>query len=118
MKLAAPLFAVALAASLSACVMVPRTVVRYDPECHIVARQMTLDAVQIASLGGCSNHGCVTLLAVAGATAAASTVISGSIAIVGNVVYWLERQGQCARSGPRVPPPLPPDAVALPLPPR
>lgn len=29
--------------------------------------------------------------------AAASAAVSGSIAVVGNVVYWLERQGQCFR---------------------
>jgi hypothetical protein len=37
------------------------------------------------------------IVAVAGVTAAASAVVSGSIAVVGNVVYWLERQGRCER---------------------
>jgi hypothetical protein len=37
------------------------------------------------------------LLAAAGATAEASAVISGSIVIVGNVVYWFEKQGRCLR---------------------
>jgi hypothetical protein len=114
----------ALAASLSACVVVPATVTRYDPECRIIARHMTLHPVQLASIGGCVDHGCVTLVAVAAATAAASTVISGSIAIVGNVVYWLEERGQCAHPGARVPPPMPmpmpmpPAVFAHPLPPR
>ena len=103
------LLVLALAALLSACVVVPRTVARYDPECHVVARQMTLQPVQLASIAGCSNSGCGALLAGAGATAAASLVVSGTIAIVGNVVYWLEKQGNCTRSGERVPPPLPPD---------
>jgi hypothetical protein len=108
----------ALAAALSACVVVPATVMRYDPECRIVARHMTLEPVQVASIGGCSNDGCLALLAVAGATAAASTVISGSIAIVGNVVYWLEERGQCARSGPPLPPVVPHEVIILPLPAR
>jgi hypothetical protein len=30
-----------------------------------------------------------------GAVAAASVVVSGSIVVVGNVVYWLEKQGKC-----------------------
>lgn len=80
---------------LAACVMVPKTTYRYDPECRVVARQMTLEPVQIAAFGGCANSGCASLLAVAGVTAAASAVVSGSIAVIGNVVYWLERQGQC-----------------------
>lgn len=111
----ARLLPLALAASVSACVVVPTTVTHYDPACHIVARQMTLQPVQLASISGCSNHGCLTVLAVATATAAASTVISGSIAIVGNVVYWLEEQGQCARPGAALPP-APPGYVVVPMP--
>lgn len=89
------------------CVMVPRTVARYDPECRIVRRQMTLQPVQIASIGGCSNEGCATLVAVAAVTGAASMVVSGSIALVGNVVYWAEWQGRCQRGAePAVPPGL------------
>lgn len=84
---------------LAGCVVVPRTVETYDPHCRMVARQMTLDAMQVATLGGCSNGGCVTLLAAAGVTAAASAVVSGSIAVVGNIVYWLERQGRCDPAG-------------------
>ena len=37
------------------------------------------------------------MLAAMGAVTAASAVISGSIALVGNVVYWFERQGRCGR---------------------
>ena len=85
-----------LAWSLAGCVVVPRTVMHYDPGCRIVAKQMTLDAVQVGYIAGCSNSACLTILGVAGVTAAASTVISGTIAVIGNVVYWLERQGQCA----------------------
>lgn len=87
--------AAALAVLLAGCVMVPRTVESYDSHCRMVAKRMTLQAWQVASLGGCSNEGCVVLLAAAGVTAAASAVVSGSIAVIGNVVYWLERQGQC-----------------------
>jgi hypothetical protein len=83
---------------LQACVMVPRTNYNYDPECRTVARQMTLEPVQVAGFGGCSNSGCAYLLVLAGATAAASTVVSGSIVIVGNIVYWLENQGRCQRA--------------------
>jgi hypothetical protein len=108
----AHLLAAALAALLSACVVVPRTVVGYDSECHVVARQMTLQPLQLASIGGCSNSGCGALLAAAGATAAASLVVSGTIAVAGNVVYWLEKQGHCARTGERVPPSLPPEPQA------
>ena len=107
MRRASRVLVAALAGLLGACVVVPRTVVGYDPECHVMARHMTLQPLQIASIAGCRNSGCGALLAAAGATAAASLVVSGSIAVVGNVVYWLEKQGDCARTGERVPPPLP-----------
>jgi hypothetical protein len=35
------------------------------------------------------------MLVAMGAVTAASAVVSGSIALVGNVVYWFERQGRC-----------------------
>jgi hypothetical protein len=80
---------------LQACVMVPRTVVGYDPQCRTESRHMVLDAVQVGSIGSCSNQGCAAILALAGVTAAASTLVSGSIVVVGNVVHWLEKQGRC-----------------------
>lgn len=90
----------AMFACLQACVVVPRTTQVYDADCGIMARQMDLEAVQIAAIRGCSNSGCGAALAAAGATAVASTVISGSIVIVGNVVYWFEKQGRCLRESP------------------
>ena len=92
--------AVLAAALLAGCVIVPHTVERYDPDCRIVTRSVELQAVQLGWIGGCANEGCAALLAAAGATAAASAVISGSITIVGNVVYWLEKQGRCQRAAP------------------
>jgi hypothetical protein len=93
-----PLIALALAAALSACVVVPRTDSVYDEECRLVRRQMTLEVQQLGYFGGCSNDGCVALLVGFGVVAVASAVVSGSIAVVGNVVYWLERQGQCVKT--------------------
>lgn len=87
------------AALLAGCVYMPYTTERYDTDCQIVARQMHMTPVQVASLGGCSNSGCAALLAAAGVVAAASAVVSGSITIAGNAVYWLEKQGRCVRAG-------------------
>jgi hypothetical protein len=106
-----------LAMALSACIMVPRTVYRVQPGCQIVAREMTLQPVQIASIGGCSNQACATLVAVAAITGIASAVISGSIAVVGNVVYWLERQGQCREAPVTVPAPTTPSPAPAVFPP-
>lgn len=100
-----PPVAFALAALLSACVVVPRTDTVFDHDCQMLRRQMTLEVQQIGAFGGCSNDGCAALLVAAGVVAAASAVVSGSIAVVGNVVYWIEQQGQCR--------PLPPPPAAV-----
>jgi hypothetical protein len=86
--------------ALQACVMVPVTKLRYDEGCRTTVKEMTLQPVQLASIGGCANEGCAALLALAGVTAAASTVVSGSVAIVGNVVYWMERVGTGCQPAP------------------
>lgn len=91
------IFAVIASALLQACIYVPVTKEMYDVDCKIVAKQMELQPVQIAAIHGCHGDGCVAILAAATATAAASAVISGSIVVVGNVVYWFEKQGQCKR---------------------
>lgn len=80
---------------LAACIVLPRTEIVFDDDCKIQKRQMVLDVHQIGWFGGCANEGCVALLVGAGAVATASAVVSGSIAVIGNVVYWLERRGQC-----------------------
>ncbi len=90
-----PLLAVLVALLLQACIYVPKTTEVYDTDCQVVTKKMTLQPVQIAAFGGCSDGGCAALLVAAGATAAASAVISGSIVITGNVVYWFEKQGRC-----------------------
>jgi hypothetical protein len=86
--------------ALQACVVVPQTNLVYDPECRVVTRRMTLQAAVIGSFRSCNGDGCAVMLAATGAVAAASLVISGSIALVGNVVYWLQRQGECQPAGP------------------
>ncbi len=89
------LAALLLATSLGACVFVPETTLRYDPDCGVTQRHMTLKAYQVAAFGGCRNEGCAELLVIAGAVSATSLVISGSIVVVGDAVYWLERRSRC-----------------------
>ena len=84
-----------ICAVLQACVFLPSTIEIYDPECQLVAKQMTLQAVQVAAIGGCQNQSCVAMIVAVGATTAASVIVSGSIVIVGNIAYWLERKSTC-----------------------
>lgn len=85
------------AALLSSCVVVPQTREVYDPECRTLTRQMTLETAVVGGFQACAGEGCTALLVAAGAVTAASAVVSGSIALVGNIVYWFERQGRCGR---------------------
>jgi hypothetical protein len=82
---------------LSACVYVPRTTEVYDVNCKIVTKEMTLQPMQIARLEQSRGTDGAGFLVLAGATAVASAVVSGSIVVVGNVVYWFEKQGRCVR---------------------
>jgi hypothetical protein len=73
----------------------PRTVHVYDEACQITARQMVLDVTDLQTIQSCSGNHCVFQLVGQAAVLAASTVISGSIVVTGNVVYWLEKKRDC-----------------------
>ncbi len=86
----------------SGCVIVPITIESYDPDCRVATRHMELKAVQVAAFNACSGQGCdAALLATFGVTAV-SAVVSGSIVVVGNMVYWAEHRADC---------PVPPEAT-------
>ena len=85
----------ALVVLLQACVYVPRTTQVFDRECQVVANHLVLQEVQLAAIQRCSNEGCVALIVGAGITAVASAIVSGTIVVAGNVVYWLERRAGC-----------------------
>jgi hypothetical protein len=92
-RLAACLVATALAG----CVVVPQTREVYDPDCQVTHKQIVLEAGVVVGLHHCSGDGCAAMMATYGVVAVASAVVSGSIAIVGNVLYWAEKQGRCMR---------------------
>lgn len=89
------------AALLQGCLYLPRATSAYDEVCKVESKQMVLEASQVASLGHCVQERCVVLLAAAGVVTAVSAVVSGSIMVTGNIVYWLEKQGRCDRSSAR-----------------
>lgn len=100
---AASIAAAPLAIALAGCVYVPRTTHVYDEDCQIEARQMTLDLQQVGYFaGGCyGGRDCAALLVAFGAVTVASVVVSGSIVIAGNIVYWFEKRGRCVPPPPR-----------------
>jgi hypothetical protein len=104
---------------LAGCIVVPRTAQVYDPQCRSHVKQVVLEAEVIGAIGHCHNDGCAAMLAAMGIVSAASAVVSGSVAVIGNIVYWAERQGRCPPADPAAAPaapPPPPPAASAPLP--
>jgi hypothetical protein len=85
----------------------PKTVRAYDEECQIVAKEMVLDLTDPNTSRTCGGNGCVGQLVLEAAVLAASTVVSGSIVVAGNVVYWLEKKRNC-KPKQVIPEPAPP----------
>lgn len=79
------------------CVVVPQTRAVYDPACGVATKRITLEMAVLPGFHQCHGDGCVTLMVAAGVVTVASTVVSGSVAVVGNVLYWAERQAGCPR---------------------
>ena len=77
------------------CVIVPVDVQSYDPDCRYVTHHMELQPVQIAQLQHCSGQGCEAVMLAGLGVTAVSAVVSGSIVIVGNVVYWADHRVSC-----------------------
>lgn len=85
----------AFTSALLACAFYPKTVTVYDVDCQIYVRQMELEASEIMQLSACSDEGCIGSILGVGFISATTAVVSGSIVIVGNVVYWFEKQESC-----------------------
>jgi hypothetical protein len=82
-----------LAAACTGCVVYPRQVSTYDAHCGATAQRLELDAVLLLDCESTGdNEAC--LIAIVG-VGAATTVISSSIVIVGNIVFSLREQDAC-----------------------
>jgi hypothetical protein len=77
------------------CVIVPVSVESYDPDCRYVTHHLELQPVQIAQLQHCGGQGCGAVVLAGLGVTAVSAVVSGSIVVVGNVVYWVDHRASC-----------------------
>lgn len=96
----------ALALVLSACAY-PRVVREFDEECQVMTKHVVLDVKDSHGLENCLKSArldCRPELVGLGVVLATSTIISGSIAIVGNLVYWAERKANCRPLNASLPP--------------
>jgi hypothetical protein len=82
----------------SGCVVVPMTRDSYDDDCKVAAHHMELTTVQLKQVAVCETPlnvgGALCVLGAVG-LATVSSVVSGSVVVVGNVVYWTERKAAC-----------------------
>ena len=73
----------------SGCFYVPKIEENKNENCELVTKRMTIE-----NLGefpqGCNDE----CLLVALGVATTSYIVSGSIAVVGNTVHWIEKQGR------------------------
>ena len=84
-----------IALIVSGCIYTPKKVIIYDEMCDIEVKHMKLESNQIKSLTACENENCYASILGAGVLSAGSVIISGSIVVTANVVYWFEKQVQC-----------------------
>ncbi len=85
---------IAASVFVSSCVVYPKKVEFYDPECEIIVKKLTLKVEMTQNI--CSfEEECLMILGIS----AASAVVSGSIVVIGNTIYWLEKVGKCVVKG-------------------
>jgi hypothetical protein len=81
----------------SGCVFYPKTVEYYDAACEIRARQMVLksEAMERPCDWTRSQDDARACFAMHLGYSVASAIVSGSIVVAGNTIYWLEKHGKC-----------------------
>ena len=90
-----------LSSTACACVVVPKKVASYDEKCMVSTQKVELTTEQIQTFEAinCNNNDCkiqfVGAIASSALVTTTSAIVSGSIALVGNTLYWLESQGDC-----------------------
>ena len=90
-----------LSSTVCACVVVPKKVASYDEKCMVSTQKVELTTEQIQTFEdiNCNNNDCkiefVGAIASSALVTTTSAIVSGSIALVGNTLYWLESQGEC-----------------------
>lgn len=83
---------------LAGCIYLPKTSEVYTPQCGTTLKHIALTSEQVNTFVVCGHEACVVLRVLAGVVSAASAVVSGSIVVIGKVVYWLENQINCQRT--------------------
>ena len=74
------------------CVFYPKQIQQYDSECKIKYKKLILEHGELSGFKlSCTNEGCIAALLLIPIEA----LVAGSIVVIGNTVYWLEKEGRC-----------------------
>jgi hypothetical protein len=79
----------------SGCIAFPTTVEYFDEDCQIMAKRMELDLVELDAIYKCPTESCERELRGRAIVGAVTTVASGSIVAIGNIVYSRQRDKNC-----------------------
>jgi hypothetical protein len=107
MRLPLLLILLPLAAGSSGCIVYPKKVDLYDSECELHSHMVELDATLIMDCDGVPGDEAAYCAAVVVGVGAATGLVSGSIMVVGNTYYYLDRQRRCGRAQHRTRSPSP-----------
>ena len=80
---------------LSSCIVLPRQEMVFNQDCGYLVKKMTLTSEYIDIVDSCHSEDCIALLIIGGVIGTTSLLISGSITIIANVIYWMERKAEC-----------------------
>jgi len=83
---------------ISGCIYYPKRVEVYDSDCNIKTRKLALGVIASNSVPNCSGGNAGACLAAIAAVGPVTAVVSGSIVVIGNTLYWMEKEGRCAPS--------------------
>ena len=82
------------ALSLKSCIVYPKFAPKHEePNCRLISRSLRLDSALLQG-GSCGSDLQTCLLGII-LIGGASTLVSGSVVLVGNTLHWLERKGRC-----------------------
>src|SRR6266850_5102838 len=89
---------VGVALLISGCIYYPKRVEVYDSDCNIKTRKLALGVIASNSIPNCSGGNAGACLAAIAAVGPVTAVVSGSIVVVGNTLYYMEKVGPCVPS--------------------
>jgi len=89
---------VGVASLISGCIYYPKRVEVYNSDCNIKTRKLTLGVIASNSVPNCSGGNAGACLAAIAAVGPVTAVVSGSIVVIGNTLYYMEKIGPCVPS--------------------